>query len=483
MTARDEARRARAEARDGDHGFAPEVGPTLPERLIAAREQKGVDLLRAERETKIRARYLAALESGDYGDLPGSVYTKGFLRNYALYLGLDPEDVTRQWKRERGDLLMPAEPVLSVPRPLEAPRQGFTVSPVLVVAALLLVLIAAFGVYIGVQLLRYNKPPTIDVTEPAQAVINVPDGTTSYTLRGTSIAGASITITDPGLSQPYTVTADGAGRWTVDVQLRRGRNEFDVSAVDPETGKPSESTVKLFITVPVAVVEAPGLTLDSPAEGARFSNGAIPVNGSTTNAAKVTVTANQIAAQSGSASPPPSAKPSATAKPGASTAPGASASPGSSASPGPSSTPDVGPVTVDVAADGSFETPVNLSAGNWEIVVTAVSADGKTTSLSRHVSIDYQGVNVVIQIKGARAWLKVWVDGTISPVTGAAGVVYDPGKTLTFTGQHTIEVRTGKSSATYFTVNGESVGRMSTASNPETWLFAPPSPPAKTNRT
>ena len=481
MTARDEARRARAEARDGARGFAPDAGPTLPERLIAAREHKGVDLLRAERETKIRARYLAALEAGDYGDLPGSVYTKGFLRNYALYLGLDPEDVTRQWKHERGDLAMPAEPVLNVPRPLEAPRQGFTISPVLVVAALLLVLIAAFGVYIGVQLLRYNKPPTIEVTDPAQAVINVPDGTTSYTLRGTSIAGASITITDPGLSQPYTVSADGAGRWTVDVELRRGRNEFDVSAVDPETGKPSDTTVKLFITVPVAAVEAPGLALDSPAEGARFANGAIPVNGTTTNAAKVIVTANQVAAQSGSSSATPSAKPGASSPPSAK--PSASAAPGGSASPGPSATPDVGPVTVDVASDGSFETPVNLSAGNWEIVVTAVSVDGKTTSLSRHVSIQYQGVNVVIQIKGARAWLKVWVDGTISPVTGAAGVVYDPGKTLTFAGQHTVEVRTGKSSATYFTVNGQSLGRMSTAGNPETWLFAPPSPPAKTNRT
>ena len=481
MTARDEARRVRAEARDGARGFAPDAGPTLPERLIAAREHKGVDLLRAERETKIRARYLAALEAGDYGDLPGSVYTKGFLRNYALYLGLDPEDVTRQWKHERGDLAMPAEPVLNVPRPLEAPRQGFTISPVLVVAALLLVLIAAFGVYIGVQLLRYNKPPTIEVTDPAQAVINVPDGTTSYTLRGTSIAGASITITDPGLSQPYTVSADGAGRWTVDVQLRRGRNEFDVSAVDPETGKPSDTTVKLFITVPVAAVEAPGLALDSPAEGARFANGAIPVNGTTTNAAKVIVTANQVAAQSGSSSATPSAKPGASSPPSAK--PSASAAPGGSASPGPSATPDVGPVTVDVASDGSFETPVNLSAGNWEIVVTAVSVDGKTTSLSRHVSIQYQGVNVVIQIKGARAWLKVWVDGTISPVTGAAGVVYDPGKTLTFAGQHTVEVRTGKSSATYFTVNGQSLGRMSTAGNPETWLFAPPSPPAKTNRT
>ena len=440
----------------------------LPQRLIDARERKGVDLLRAERETKIRARYLAALESGDYADLPGGVYTKGFLRNYALYLGLDPEDVTRQWKRERGDLALPAEPVLAVPRPIEAPRQGFSISPVLVVAGLLVVLIAVFGVYIGVQLLRYAKPPSIAVTDPAQAVVAVADGTTSYTLRGTSIAGASITITDPGLDQPYRVNADDAGKWTADVQLRRGRNEFDVTALDPQTGKSSDATVKLFITVPVTVVEAPQLTVNSPADGAQFSNGAIPVNGSTTNAAKVTVVANLVAA--GAAA---STNPSATPAPGAS----------STTAPTPASSPDVGPVSVDVASDGSFETPLNLSAGNWDVIVTAVSADGKTNTQTRRVSIQYQGVNLVISIKGARAWLKVWVDGSVSSVTGAGGVVYDVGKVLTFTAQHSIEVRTGKSSATYFTLNGQNLGHMSSAGNPETWLFAPPNPPQKTNRT
>jgi hypothetical protein len=96
MTTRDQLRRAvgvdRADAARGDavRGTGVEATPSLPERLLAARERKGVDLYRAERDTKIRARYLAALERGDYRELPGAVYTKGFLRNYALYLGLDP---------------------------------------------------------------------------------------------------------------------------------------------------------------------------------------------------------------------------------------------------------------------------------------------------------------------------------------------------------------------------------------------------------
>jgi hypothetical protein len=78
-----------------------EAGLTLPERLYAARDAKGVDLYRAERDTKIRSRYLAAMERGEWRELPGNVYAKGFLRNYALYLGLDPDEVLAQWHRER----------------------------------------------------------------------------------------------------------------------------------------------------------------------------------------------------------------------------------------------------------------------------------------------------------------------------------------------------------------------------------------------
>ena len=63
----------------------------LGEVLRTAREAKGVDLTRVERDTKIRERYLSALERGEYRELPGAVYTKGFLRNYGAYLGLDPE--------------------------------------------------------------------------------------------------------------------------------------------------------------------------------------------------------------------------------------------------------------------------------------------------------------------------------------------------------------------------------------------------------
>jgi hypothetical protein len=114
--------------------------------------------------------------------------------------------------------------------------------------------------------------------------------------------------------------------------------------------------------------------------------------------------------------------------------------------------------------------------------VTASSAEGKTTSLTRSVTVVYEGVNLVVKIKGGRAWLKVWVDDEIDPDVGSAGRVYNSGKTLTFTGKKSVEVRTGSSGVTYFTLNGTSLGRLGDSGVPETWLFAPPDEPVRTQR-
>ena len=432
--------------------ISAEPAPSLPERLYDARERKGVDLYRAERDTKIRARYLGALERGDYRELPGAVYTKGFLRNYALYLGLDPDEVLDQWRRERGDS-KEVTPVLAVPRPMAAPRQGLTFSPSLVVFALLTLGVLAFGAYLGVQLLRFAKPPTIAVTNPATAVVEVDDAATDYMLRGTSTAGATVSIATPG-RDPYNVTADASGHWTAQVELRRGRNEFQVNSLDPDTGKRSDDTLALFITVPFLAIETPTLTVDQPTEGATFENGAIPVQGRTTNADSVVVTAEYMG-------------PSAPVAAG-------------TASPKPPAVPK--PINATVAEDGSFSTPLELTAGKWAITVTASSAEGKTQALTRNVTVTYKGVNLVVSVKGGRAWLKVWVDGKIDDQLGVAGKVVGNGKTLTFTGKDTIEVRTGSSGVTYFTLNGTSLGSLGASGNPETWLFAPPAPPEKTQR-
>lgn len=70
------------------------------------------DILRQERErqlltvkdieqgTSIRALYIEAIEKGEYQTLPGEVYTKGFIRNYANFLNLDADDCVRRYVSE-----------------------------------------------------------------------------------------------------------------------------------------------------------------------------------------------------------------------------------------------------------------------------------------------------------------------------------------------------------------------------------------------
>lgn len=66
--------------------------------LRTAREEKGWSLMDAEEATKIRVRYLQALEEENYAILPGTAYSKGFLRTYANHLNLDPEEMIGLYK-------------------------------------------------------------------------------------------------------------------------------------------------------------------------------------------------------------------------------------------------------------------------------------------------------------------------------------------------------------------------------------------------
>ena len=62
-----------------------EIGATLRD----ARVRRNISLPQAEAETKIRVKYIQAMENEDFDVLPGSTYAKGFLRTYAGYLDLD----------------------------------------------------------------------------------------------------------------------------------------------------------------------------------------------------------------------------------------------------------------------------------------------------------------------------------------------------------------------------------------------------------
>lgn len=66
--------------------------------LREARETKGLTLQEVQGQTRISTRYLEALENGDYDRLPTPVHVRGFLRNYARFLGLDPDPLLDRYE-------------------------------------------------------------------------------------------------------------------------------------------------------------------------------------------------------------------------------------------------------------------------------------------------------------------------------------------------------------------------------------------------
>src|SRR5919197_705017 len=81
------ARGAAPYVRESRSGSMFEIGSTLRE----ARTRQELELGDAERATRIRARYLGALEEERFDQLPAEAYAKAFLRTYADFLGLDGE--------------------------------------------------------------------------------------------------------------------------------------------------------------------------------------------------------------------------------------------------------------------------------------------------------------------------------------------------------------------------------------------------------
>jgi cytoskeletal protein RodZ len=98
----------------------PEIGETLREARMRAK----IDVSEVEAETKIRAKYLRALENEEWDLLPGPTFARSFLRTYADYLGLDSKLLVEEFKlRHEGPKDFDLTPI--APSPATATRRRF----------------------------------------------------------------------------------------------------------------------------------------------------------------------------------------------------------------------------------------------------------------------------------------------------------------------------------------------------------------------
>lgn len=91
------------------------------DKLRAEREKQNLTVKDIEKGTSIRALYIECIEKGDYEQLPGEVYTKGFIRNYANYLKLNATELVHEFVAERHPEKAAAAPAAQAAKTEAAP--------------------------------------------------------------------------------------------------------------------------------------------------------------------------------------------------------------------------------------------------------------------------------------------------------------------------------------------------------------------------
>jgi cytoskeletal protein RodZ len=124
----------------------PEIGETLRE----ARMRRRIDMTEVETATKIRGKYLRALENEEWDLLPGPTFVKSFLRTYAEYLGLDARLLVEEYRqRYERPSTQDLTPFSAARRPGRRPPRRARLAaagPVLVIVIGAVALIGFFGV-------------------------------------------------------------------------------------------------------------------------------------------------------------------------------------------------------------------------------------------------------------------------------------------------------------------------------------------------
>lgn len=208
---------------------------TVGQRLKNARLKHKLTLEQAEQITKVKLKYLKALEHDRHDQLPTEVYSLGFLRCYSEAMGLNTKKMLEQYQAERksfksakgsaSQLSVAPAKRLAQPSILITPKTVFTMGSVVVVIGLL--------IYIALGVRGFLAPPMLSIDEPKAdtkidgskvTVAGLADPTASLTINGELVALAvdgqfrqDIAII-PGLNTLEFVSVNRVGKTTKEIR-------------------------------------------------------------------------------------------------------------------------------------------------------------------------------------------------------------------------------------------------------------------------
>lgn len=195
---------------------------TIGEILKAAREKKKLTLDEATKQTKIHLNYIRAMENNDYRVFSSRVHSRGFLKIYAQYLGLNADEILALWRREFEKNFDAIDKRQFNDKKFK-PETVFTITPSSIFAFLGIVSLFAFFAYLFVQYKQYTGVPKLDIFYPTE---DTAIETEVLDITGKTDLDSTIYINS------HKIVLNPDGSFAESISLKEGLNTISIKAVN-----------------------------------------------------------------------------------------------------------------------------------------------------------------------------------------------------------------------------------------------------------
>lgn len=192
---------------------------TVSEQLRGARQAKKLKLTEAAKKLNIGEKYLKALEKGEYKELPHGVYGKNFLREYALFLGLNYQKLAKDYEAEINILEPKRQKELFSKQVIKG--RYLWAMPKIFRNVLIFLVISVCFVYLGYRINKIISPPLLTITSPAANLIT---NKSALLVAGKTQAEANLMVNGE------TVLSDKNGNFSKIISLKNGINIITITA-------------------------------------------------------------------------------------------------------------------------------------------------------------------------------------------------------------------------------------------------------------
>lgn len=209
----------------------------LGERIRELREEEGMTQEDLARRVFIPVRHIRALESGEYGALPGDVYVRQYLKKIAPILKVDTERMLSWYARERSVASGVDERLQESSAPPRSIGKGFTLSPRFIRTILFTLALAAVAGYLAWQLQQVFRAPELIVTSPPE---DFRTQERTAVIEGSTEPEAEVRVND------REVPVDQEGVFREQINLRDGLNTIRITA---KRGRSATAVVQRLVFV------------------------------------------------------------------------------------------------------------------------------------------------------------------------------------------------------------------------------------------